>query len=163
MSGNAFLEIMPERRLTQSKGKRGKASKAVTRWGEKYTHNRVNIWESTETGQEGNTSNSESHSKWQKGQEMKSQAEVRLWKPHVSLYDVWTLMWFEEWLTVTLAFERGDSKCYKRNEFEGHTNKWREMNLKALLTEKNKGDAGLNWGSISRNIQDIKFSESRIE
>ena len=43
MSGNAFLEIMPERRLTQSKGKRGKASKAVTRWGEKYTHNRVNI------------------------------------------------------------------------------------------------------------------------
>ena len=40
----------------------------------------------------------------------------------------------------------------QEDEFEGHTNKWREMNLKALLMEKNKGDAGLNWGSISRNI-----------
>ena len=138
MPGNAFLEIMPERRLTQSKGKRGKACKAVTRRREKHTHNRVNIWESTETGQEGITNNSEFHSKRQKGQEMKSQAEVRLWKPHVSLYDAWTLMWFEEWFTVTLAFERGDSKCYDRNEFEGHTNKWREMNLKALLMEKKK-------------------------
>ena len=138
MSGNAFLKIIPERRLIQSKGRRGKACKAVTRWGEKHTHNRVNIWESTETDQEGITSNSELHSKWQKGQEMKSQAEVRLWKPHVSLYDTWTLMWFEEWFTVTLAFERGDSKCYNRNEFEGHTNKWRQMNLKALLMEKKK-------------------------
>ena len=138
MSGNAFLEIISERRLTQSKGRRGKACKAVTRWGEKHTHNRVNIWESTETGQEGITNNSEFHSKRQKGQEMKSQAEVRLWKPHVSLYDAWTLMWFEEWFTVTLAFERGDSKCYNRNEFEGHTNKWRQMNLKALLMEKKK-------------------------
>ena len=43
MSGNAFLEIMPEQRLTQSKGRRGKACKAVTRQGEKHTHNRVNV------------------------------------------------------------------------------------------------------------------------
>ena len=133
-------------------GKEREGMQGCNKTGEKHTHNRVNIWESTETGQEGITSNSESHSKRQKGQEMKSQAEVRLWKPHVSLYDTWTLMWFEEWFTVTLAFERGDSKCYNRNEFEGHTNKWRQMNLKALLMEKKKGDAGLNRGSISRNI-----------
>lgn len=151
MSGNAFLEILPERRLTQSKGRRGNACKAVTRRGEKHTLNRVNIWESTGTGQEGITSNSELHSRRQKGRDMKSQAEVRLWKPHMSLYDAWTLMWFEEWFTVTLAFERGDSKCYKRNEFEGHTNTWREMNLKALFMEGNKGDAGLDSGSVSRN------------
>ena len=152
MSGNAFLEIMPEQRLTQSKGRRGKACKAVTRRGEKHTHNKVNIGESTGTGQEGITSNSELHSRQQKGREMKSQAEVRLWQPHVSLYAAWTLLWFEEWFTVTLAFERGDSKCYKRNEFEGHTNTWKEMNLKALLMEVNRGDAGLDLGSVSRNI-----------
>ena len=35
---------------------------------------------------------------------------------------------------------------------KGITNKWREMNLKALLMDKNKGDPGLNWGSVSRNI-----------
>ena len=44
-------------------------------------------------------------------------------------------------------------------EFEGHTNKWGEKNLKALIMKKKKkGDAGLNWGSVSRNIQDIKLS-----
>ena len=34
---------------------------------------------------------------------------------------------------VTYAFEIGDSKCYGRGEFEGHTNNWRKTNLKALI------------------------------
>ena len=50
-----------------------------------------------------------------------------------------------------MCFETGDSKHYGRDEFEGHTNKWGEKNLKALIM-KNKGDADLNWGSVSRNI-----------
>ena len=33
------------------------------------------------------------------------------------------------------------------DEFEGHTNKWREKNLKALIIiKKKKGNAGLHWG-----------------
>ena len=42
----AFLEIMPECRLTQFKGTegtRGRAFHAVARWGEKHTHYRVDI------------------------------------------------------------------------------------------------------------------------
>jgi len=42
----AFLEIMPECRLTQFKGTegtRGRAFQAVARWGEKHTHYRVDI------------------------------------------------------------------------------------------------------------------------
>ena len=42
----AFREILPECRLTQFKGTEGRcgrARKAVARWGEKHTHERVNI------------------------------------------------------------------------------------------------------------------------
>lgn len=159
MSG-MLSEVMPERETYTVQGKEREGMQGCNKTGEKHTqqgkylrkyrdrsaghHQHFSIpWQTTERA-------------W----EMKSQAEVRLWKPHVSLYDAWTLRWFEEGSQSHLLL-REDSKCYKRNEFEGHTNKWREMNLKALLTEKNKGDAGLNWGSISKNIQDRKFSESR--
>ena len=42
----AFLEIMPECRLSQFKGRegrRGRAFQAVPRWREKHTHHRVDI------------------------------------------------------------------------------------------------------------------------
>ena len=42
----AFLEIMPEGRLTQFKGtegRRGRAFQGVARWEEKHTHHGVDI------------------------------------------------------------------------------------------------------------------------
>lgn len=33
------------------------------------------------------------------------------------------------------------------DESDGHTNKWRQKNLKALIKKK-KGDAGLYWGMV---------------
>ena len=50
---------------------------------------------------------------------------------------------------VLHALETDHSKGHGRDAFEGHTNKWRDRSLKALISKK--AAPGLNRGDVSRN------------
>ena len=137
----AFQEILPERRLTQFKGTEGRwgrARKAAARWGEKHTHERVNICSKYRDRWGG-------HQQWFRIPEQRTERTRGGESGRSQIMKASRVTFRCLDINVIWRVVHGHMCCLDRwletlqeMEFEGHTNKWGEKNLKALIMKKKK-------------------------